>query len=259
MSRALVPLLLVLAVAAAGCTVPGQTQGPVVTYPSEVVGGAPWTRLVIEIDHAPGYKPSDVAITHLVQTFTNVTSKTEVVLLVEETLDPKPQRWSPDALVALEQQVRTTPHEAPTALLHVLYPAGTYERDGVAGVTIGGVTLGPAVVFLDTLREIRFQTDLGPLPPIAQPQGALETLERATLLHEAGHAIGLVNNGLDMVRPHEDTQNEGGEKHSSNPDSVMYWKVDTQNGLREMLLQDGSIPSLFDQDDRADIRAAGGR
>lgn len=256
--RVLAALLLV-AVLAAGCTVPGQTQGPLVTYPREVLGGAPWTRLVIEVDHAPGRAPSEAALAHLVQTFTNVTSKTEVTLLVEETLPDKPQRWTGDALVALEREVRTTPHEAPTALLHVLYPAGTYERDGVAGVTIGGVALGPAVVFLDTLRDIRIETDAGPLPPLAQPQGAVEVLERATLLHEAGHAIGLVNNGLDMVRPHEDTANEGGLKHSKNPESVMYWKVDMENGLREMLLRDGSVPDLFDEDDRADIRAVGGR
>jgi hypothetical protein len=106
-------------------------------------------------------------------------------------------------------------------------------------------------VFLDTLRTLG--SPVGPLP---QPPQAVERLERSTLLHESGHAIGLVDNGLAMVRPHEDAQNKG---HSSDARSVMYWKVDSLQGLRDYILQDGSIPDVFDADDRADLHAGGGR
>lgn len=237
-------------VAVAGCTLP-QPEPPRPYY-EEVLSGAPWTDLVIEIDHAPGHAPSLAARAHLLETMRNVTSKERVTLALEASLADTPdKRWTADELVALERETRSARHEAPVAVLHVLYPSGQYERDGVAGVTISGPVIGPVVVFLDTIDDLG--TPLGTLP---LPPQAIQEIERATLLHEAGHAVGLVDNGLPQVRDREDPENEG---HSSNPGSVMYWKVETTNGLRELLLDDGSVPDTFDADDRVDIRSAGGR
>lgn len=245
------PALLLVALLAAGCVLPGGPE-PRRPYYEEVLSGAPFTDLVVEVDHAPGHAPSLAARAHLLETLRNVTSKARVTLVLEATLPDTPdERWTADELVALERETRTTRHEAPVAVLHVLYPSGRYERDGVAGVTVSGPVLGPIVVFLDTLDDLG--TPLGALP---MPAPALHELERATLLHEAGHAVGLVDNGLPQVRDREDAANEG---HSSNPRSVMYWKVESVNGLRELLLDDGSVPDTFDADDLADLRSAGGR
>lgn len=245
-------LLVLLAVLTAGCTLPGPTMAPV-TYPTEVVGNE-WPTLVIEIDHAPGYRPSETALTHLEMTMRNITRKTDITLLVQESLPAEPRTWTADDLLALERDTRTTQHAAPVALVHVLYPAGKYENPDAAGIAIGGVTLGPAVIFLDVLRELRLP--LAGLPALQQPQPALDRLERSTLLHEVGHAIGLVNNGMPMTRPHEDAEHE---RHSNNQNSVMYWAIESSAGLRDHLLNDKSIPDTFDADDRADIRAAGGK
>lgn len=242
--------LVAMLLAAPGCLLPPATQ-PTYYY-QDVLGASPFTELVVEVDHAPGRAPSEAAQAHLVSTLRNVTSKASVRIVLQETLPGDATKvWTPNALVDLEAQTRSTPHAAPAALLHVLYPAGKYNASGVAGVTMSGTILGPVVVFLDTLREV--QTGALPLP---NPQPAVERLERATLLHEAGHAMGLVDNGLPMVRDHEDDAHEG---HSSNPSSVMYWQVESLNGLRDLLLRDGSVPDQFDADDRADMRAAGGR
>lgn len=250
-------LLLLLAVMglAAGCVLPG-VQPRVVPYYEQVLGGEPFTRLVIQVDHAPGRAPSEAAKAHLLLTLQNVTRKGEIVLDVRQTLPDEPDHvWKAEELVGMERSLRRTPHEAPTALLHVLYPAGRYENGGAAGVTISGPVLGPVVVFLDVLRELRVGTPLGAVP-LPNPEAAAQTLERSTLLHEAGHAMGLVNNGLPMVKAREDKENEG---HTTNPRSVMYWAVESENGLRQHLLRDGSVPDAFDADDLADLRAGGGR
>ena len=251
-TRALV--LLAVALLASGCLLrpPTLQQTP---YYAEVVGGAPFTRLVIQVDHAPGHAPSEAAKTHLFMTLQNVTRKSEIVWDIRQTLPAEARVWTADDLLAIERELRRTPHEAPNALLHVLYPAGTYEGGGAAGVTISGPVLGPVVVFLDVLRELRLGTPLGSIP-IGNPAPAVDVLERSTLLHEAGHAMGLVNNGLPMVKAREDLENEG---HTTNPRSVMYWAVESQNGLRQYLLRDGSVPDAFDADDLADLRSAGGK
>lgn len=43
--------------------------------------------------------------------------------------------------------------------------------------------------------------------------------EQATLVHEFGHAVGLVNRGLEMVHPHQDTEHGS---HCEDPGCVMH-------------------------------------
>lgn len=45
-------------------------------------------------------------------------------------------------------------------------------------------------------------------------------VEQATLIHEMGHALGLVNNGLPMQENHQDKEHGA---HCKNPDCVMYY------------------------------------
>lgn len=245
------PGLVAIALVLSGCTFlpEAKEERP---YYEDLIAGDPFTDLIVEIDHAPGRAPSLAAREHLVGELRNVTSKVRVSVKLEETLDDDPEmRWSARDLVELEERTRTTTHKAPVAVLHVLYPAGEFENESVAGVTVSGPRIGPVTVFLDTIDKLR-----SPVGPIQVPKQARDEVERATLLHEAGHAMGLVDNGLPMVRDHEDPEHEG---HSSNPQSVMYWEVESIAGIREALLHDGTIPAYFDADDRADMRAVGGR
>lgn len=247
-------LLLVVAGLAAGCTLP---KPPTPSYYYEdVLGAEPYTKLVIQVDHAPGRAPSEAAKTHLLMTLQNVTRKADISFDVRQTLPGDADEvWTAEELIELERSTRRVQHEPPVALMHVLYPAGRYEARSAAGVTISGPVLGPVVVFLDVLQDVRVGTPLGALP-VPNPRQAIDVLERSTLLHEAGHAMGLVNNGLPMVKAREDAEHAG---HSTNPRSVMYWSVETEHGLRQYLLQDGSVPDQFDADDLADLRSAGGR
>jgi len=238
-------VVLLAAVLAAGCVNPLGATAPRY-YLHDVLQGDPFTELVVEIDHAPGRAPSEGAKAHLLKVLKEVTHKTDVRFVVEQSLpNDSGKRWTGDELIALERETRSTEHKAPVAVLRILYPAGTFENGAAAGVAFGGKRLAPAVVFMDSLR------DLSTVIP-----GTTVPAERAVLVHEVGHALGLVNTGITPVNDHEDPQHPG---HSKNPKSVMYWQVNKMNGLREMLLRDGSIPDTFDSDDREDLRSAGGR
>lgn len=251
-SRALLASVLMLF---AGCTLPTPPPPPLAYY-EMVLGAEPFTELVIEIDHAPGREPGEAALTHLRMTFENITQKRVVRIVVERSLPDAPQDWSGEALAALSDETRTTTHAAPVAVLHVLYPAGTYEQPDVFGVTLSNG--GPAAIFLDRMRELHLPTLEGApaAPPAPLPEESVRIIERATLLHEAGHAVGLVNAGLPMVCPHEDAEHEA---HSPNPDSVMYYAVDSMEGVRKMLTRDGNVPDTFDANDLRDLQAGGGR
>ncbi len=79
-------------------------------------------------------------------------------------------------------------------------------------------------------------------------------VEQATVVHEIGHAVGLVNNGLPMVSSHEDGAHA---KHSIDNQCVMYWSVESStsilSGLNHFILA-GQL-NLFAADSLADGRA----
>lgn len=59
-------------------------------------------------------------------------------------------------------------------------------------------------------------------------------VEQATLIHEIGHALGLVNNGVPMKEPHQDKAQGA---HCSNPDCVMYYSNEGTTGLIRLAKQ----------------------
>ncbi|WP_408096291.1 hypothetical protein ACJVC5_14715 [Peredibacter sp. HCB2-198] len=57
-------------------------------------------------------------------------------------------------------------------------------------------------------------------------------VEQATIIHETGHALGLVNNGLPMKAAHQDSEHGA---HCSEPTCVMYWQNEGTSGLRNFV------------------------
>lgn len=227
----------------AGCTLPGPTLVP--TYTEQILTTTP-SVLIIDAHYAPGYEPSEAAKTHLVETLRNVTAKTKIEWQAKSTprLAEPSRPWNITRDLAPIANELSMPR-SDAAILVVLYPAGKDQNPDAAGISLAPG--GPSVVYLDALRENPSPTQLLPLP-----RGSIEPLERATLLHEVGHAIGLVNAGLPMQRPHEDAQHDA---HSSSADSVMYWALDSTRALRDILLRDESLPATFDANDLADLTA----
>jgi len=80
-------------------------------------------------------------------------------------------------------------------------------------------------------------------------------VEQTTLIHEFGHAIGLVNNGIPMVEPHHDAPNDA---HCTNDRCVMFWlnegASDAVEFANRFVLTGETV--VFDGDCVADIRAA---
>jgi predicted Zn-dependent protease len=78
-------------------------------------------------------------------------------------------------------------------------------------------------------------------------------LEQATLVHEMGHALGLVNNGLPMVTPHHD-QAHGA--HCLRQDCVMYYSNEGASSMMSFAkdaLAKGSLV-MFEEQCLSDAR-----
>ena len=94
---------------------------------------------------------------------------------------------------------------------------------------------GPSVIglHLSGTKTIALFKDVVASSASASTDAATQRyVEQATLVHEVGHAVGLVNNGLPMTSSHEDA---GHRAHCHNPDCVMYWKNEGASDLKEYI------------------------
>ncbi len=97
----------------------------------------------------------------------------------------------------------------------VIFLNGMYNNDpNILGVHFAGYPF--AFVFKDIVLSTGGD-------PVSQRYA-----EQATVVHELGHIVGLVNNGVPMAVAHEDG---GHPKHSTNAQCVMYWQVESQSNI----------------------------
>jgi predicted Zn-dependent protease len=113
------------------------------------------------------------------------------------------------------------------------------EKTNVLGVSVGSFTVA---IFKPVITAIPGGGLLGADPKYQ--------VEQATVVHEVGHAIGLVDNGVAL---HTDHLDEANGKHCDNTNCVMYWANEGASGASS-LFGGASISQLvFGQECIADI------
>lgn len=211
-----------------------------VTTPSIAVPTAPgvhardylsrssFTSLLVEVDWVQGKAPDPRALDLLLQRLTERCDKPVGITIVLSDAIPSPgiARWTRNDLYLTERQHRDHYDEGATKVLYLLYVDRTSDNDVGSSLTLGvAYTATSLAVFKDNT------TFYG------------GTTERRTVVHEGGHILGLVNKGISMQSPHEDTAHA---KHDVDVDCVMYYS-------------NRSASTRFDPKCLADMRAAGGR
>jgi len=247
--------LLLGSVALSGCSFLG-FGGPNAESP-DYLTSKKYTKLVIEVDYQNDKAPRETAIDLIKQRINERCNKPDGVEVTKTAFSSDRSTWSTGDLRSVEEDQRTAKTGGTTLVLHILYLAGHSDQDTSSGKVLG-VAFGPTMIamFKDTIDSSSGGVGVIPLFSTAD-------IERSVLIHEFGHMLGLVNNGIKMVNPHEMTQdpepntpqNEGA-RHSNNKDSVMYWAIESSAITR---LFSGPPPTQFDANDIADLRAAGGK
>lgn len=242
-------LLLVGLLLLSGCTglnlpTAGDTTGPGQRAP-DYLRPQPYTSILVELDFVDGSEPEASAVSLLRQRFESVTGKpVEVVRTGGVEGKGASHRYTIAEIRDLEEQHRSQHSAGSRAVLYVLYLDGGYVEDTNDAKTLGVTYRGSAIAMFKA--NLRFASKANALD-LGKP--TLEAVEKSVLVHELGHALGLVNKGTPMMTPREDRDHPG---HSSNKDSVMYWAVET-NFIGSILGQ--NPPTDFDANDRADLRA----
>ncbi len=197
-----------------------------------------YDRWVIEVDYVDGHAPSQSALDLLKQRLTPLVHKDSITITTNGGVAGR-TTWTDESIRAASAKHQDQNTGGKTIVTHVLYLDGSYSKGSVLGVTYGNKEL--VAMFdatIDRSANLFFSAT---------------TIERAVLVHEFGHVLGLVNTGTPMATNHEDSEHSG---HSNNRDSVMYWAVETTDITQ---IFTGGLPTSFDDADKNDICKAGGK
>lgn len=210
---------------------------------------APYSRLELELDAVAGKAPRASSVSFIESALAKVVSKPGGVAVVNGQQDLAGKgadgTWTFAELQSLATQTFDQPALASTIRMHVLFLDGQYENPNVLGVAWASTHLA---LFTNVIEKYCKQDPtnlLGDQVCIAAEQGVW--------LHEAGHLLGLVNNGLPMAQPHDDAAHPA---HDANEQCVMYWAFAAPDGitLLSKRLQGSSSAKLeFDAACQADL------
>jgi hypothetical protein len=214
----------------------------------EYLGDAPFPALHVEIDHVSGKAPDSGAQALLGTRLNERCNKPSgIAIQVSENNLPaggNGKKWTLEEVRQVELQHRQTFDGTlpATKALYMQYLDGGFEADDQDSRVLG-VAYSPSSICI-------FKDNITAAAPGRLGQFA-DDVEKAVIVHELGHMLGLVNNGVGMVAPHEDTTHP---KHDTNTACVMYYAVEAD--LQAFL---SGIPNQYDAACIADMQAAGGK
>ena len=146
-----------------------------------------------------------------------------------EELDTSSQtnEWTLEELDLLFQQIpEPTLHNSATQHIHVLFLDGNLAEASEEGAARLGFAWGGdrIVIFrqaiLDLCQALAFSTN-----EAHKQQKACQIAGAQVWIHELGHLLGLVDNGLTMQEDHSDPDHQ---HHDIDSNCVMYWASDTK-------------------------------
>jgi len=126
-------------------------------------------------------------------------------------------------ILELANNYQTTQSSENQAVVFVIYLDGYFNLNGQEQTNVLGISLGSFTVAIFKPVISAISGGLGGNPKYQ--------VEQATVVHEVGHAVGLVDNGVTL---HTDHLDEAHGKHCDNTNCVMYWANEGASGASSL-------------------------
>jgi hypothetical protein len=194
----------------------------------------PATKLIVEVDYVSRRAPSSRALAHLASVLEGVADKPGGIdVKAGNEIAAGRDTWSIGEIKALERQHRAARSSGDTATMWIVYLDGRYaSEESALGVAYSA---SAAAIFRDRIGDA------------TTALVDASSIERAVVVHEAGHILALINIGYTSAIDHEDPDHP---HHSKNKGSVMYYAVEDVSIAN---LLGGGPPATFDDADKADL------
>jgi predicted Zn-dependent protease len=163
----------------------------------------------------------DALFSHAPKTYTIDTT----IAAMEKLTDVTGTDFTVTDILAIADAHRTQHSAGATATFFVVFLDGYFNDASGRQNAVLGVSIGATAVLAMFKPVIKSTAQL--LHP-----NTPKYVEQATLVHEFGHASGLVDNGLPMKADHRDTAHG---RHCSNTECTMYWENEGASGLASFL------------------------
>jgi hypothetical protein len=219
----------------------------------DILSNEDFDRLHIQIAHTVNTKPTATTINNFSAFLRKHTFKSNIDIEYLQITPPSSDALALSDITDLEKEHRTAYNNGKTLAIYIYFANAPSEDDDEdeGTFTLGAVYRNTSmVIYQNTLQKF----------DAASASLSITDLETATLNHEFGHLLGLVDLGTPEVEPHEDDE---AENHCNVAGCLMRAELRFGNAMAKMLtsrMGKGKpvIPEL-DAACQADLRANGGR
>lgn len=177
---------------------------------NDILSSNTFDKLLIEIAYVSGFQPTAEAIASLEEFIRATTFKEEVEFKYSPLSSPNEETLTLNEVSDLEKDNRTAYNSGNTLAIYIYFADAPADSDDESEnvVTLGAVYRNTSMVIYEaTIKELADRSNVV----------TVSDVETATLNHEFGHLLGLVNLGTDPVHPeHEDTEIDENEVESGN-------------------------------------------
>ncbi|MGB5667224.1 MAG: hypothetical protein WBM53_10280 [Maribacter sp.] len=228
---------------------------------NDILSNDNFNNLLIEISYVEGFRPTPTAMVNFETFLKTYSFKEEIQMVYKELTTPNEEKLTLEEVVDLENKNRTVYNDGTTLAIYIYFADAPSEDDVEEEdlVTLGAVYRNTSmVIYEDTVRKLASKSFLI----------SVADIETATLNHEFGHLLGLVNLGSDAVNEHEglttdENGNQVGDSHCTIDGCLMRAELQFGGGMKKMLENRASkgiakAPDL-DLECILDLQANGGR
>lgn len=220
---------------------------------NDILSNNTFTKLLVEIAYVTGFQPSAEAMNNFQAFLQQRTFKQDIEIQYLELPSPNENDLSLQEVADLETENRTAYNDGSTLAIYIYFADAPSDTDDPqeGTVTLGAVYRNTSMVIYEvTVRELA----------LGNSQITIEDVETATLNHEFGHLLGLVDLGSPPVNAHEDPN---AEHHCDIDGCLMRAELQFGGGLLGMMNKristgKAAVPGL-DSECILDLQANGGQ